>query len=283
MHSILFEIGPLTIHTYGVMMALGFLLGLGSWTLLARREGRDFAFCSDLLFWIMVTGILGARAAYVMTEWSYFAAHPLEIVRVDRGGLVYYGGMLSAGLALVVFARRRRIALPALMDFVITAVPLGHALGRVGCFLNGCCYGARFDGPWAVRFPAQSLPWEDELHAGLIGPGAPMSLPLHPVQLYESALNLAVFALLAWHYRRQRVHDGQTLALYLLTYPLGRLALEFLRGHEQVWVGVLTDAQVVSLGLLGVGLLLALRAARRKRACASSPPPPKPASGPTAG
>jgi len=168
-HALSLHVGGLAIHLYGVMMALAFLAGLANWSFLGRREHRDFAFCSDLLFWIMVAGVVGARAAYVIADFAAFRDRPLSMLYVWQGGLIYYGGFLGAGLAILVFARLRRTGVAALFDFVITAVPLAHAFGRIGCFINGCCYGS----PTTCAL-------------GVYTAGAVR----HPTQLYESALNV---------------------------------------------------------------------------------------------
>ncbi len=253
MHSELFSIGALTIHWYGVMMALGFFLGLWNWVLVGRRDGRTFNFCSDLLFWIMLSGILGARVAYVLAEWEHFSANPVEIFWIHRGGLIYYGGFIGSGIAIFLFAKHHKQKLVALLDFALTAVPLAHAMGRIGCFMNGCCYGKICELPIGVRFPAQSAVWRDHVYSGEILRFTKASLPVHPVQIYEALFNLALYAVVIWHYR-SRKRNGSTIALYLLAYPVGRFFLEFFRGDDRVrWWG-LSVAQVVSIFLFTVGL-----------------------------
>jgi phosphatidylglycerol:prolipoprotein diacylglycerol transferase len=256
MHPTCFTFGPLTVHSYGVMMALGFLSGLASWLWVARRDGRDYRFCSDLLFWIMLAGILGARLAYVAADWRYFASHPADVLRVDKGGLTYYGGFLGAWVALVWFARSRKVRFLALADFVVTSLPLAHAFGRVGCLLNGCCHGAVHRGALSIRYPAYSLAWRHQALQGQLAADAARSLPVYPVQLYEAGFNLLLYGLLLAVYRRHR-RAGTVGAVYLLVYPAGRFLLEFLRGDDRVYVGGLSMAQWVSVALFagGLGLL----------------------------
>ena len=243
-------------------MAAGFFAGLLNWTWLGRRRGWGFNFCSDLLFWIMVAGILGARAAYVISDIGTFARQPWLIVRVDQGGLIYYGGFLGAGLGIALFARRRHLDPSELLDIVITAVPLGHAMGRIGCFLNGCCYGVSFEGAWAVRYPMGSSPWWDQVYAGALPDTAARSLPVHPVQLYEAFFNLILYGLLVLLYRR-RPRPMTVTSVYLLCYPAGRFFFELLRGDPRLqWAG-LTAAQWVSLFLIAVGAGLFARSRRK--------------------
>ncbi len=234
MNPICFHVGSRPVYWYGVMMALAFLAGIGHWQVLGRRTGRrDAAFSSDLAFWLMVGGIVGARCAYVLANFSYFSAAPMEIIRVDQGGLIFYGGFIGAVLAFILFARSRRERILQLADFAITALPLGHALGRVGCFLNGCCQGR------VVEVPSL------------------LSAHLHryPVQLYEAAFNLVVYAVLTTVYLHRRgQHHGQVLATYLMLYPAGRFMLEFLRGDERLRWGLFSAAQYLSLALMALGL-----------------------------
>lgn len=244
MHPICLHIGRLPIYWYGVMTALAFLICLAHLIWLGKQEGRSAEFVSDLTIWIMLGGIGGARLAYVLAEWPRFAVQPQLILRLDQGGLIYYGGFIGAALLVAIMARRKREPLWPLADFVVTALPLGHAMGRIGCFLNGCCYGLPAVWPWSVR-----------MH-GLLR---------HPVQLYEASGNLVLYALLLYLYRH-RTRPGRIFALYLILYPLLRFSLEFLRGDERLsWRG-LTLAQLISLGLMlcGLGLWCWLKAPRQR-------------------
>jgi len=251
-NPVCFKIGAVTVHWYGVLMAAGFAAGLANWVVLGRREGRNYTYCADLLFWIMVAGLVGARAAYVLTEWGEFRDDPLSVFAVWRGGLIYYGGFAGALAAIVVFARRGGESAAGLFDFVVTSVPLGHALGRVGCFLNGCCFGAVHAGAAAVRYPAQSYPWLIQVHTLALGREEAHGLPVHPVQLYEAGFNLALAAVLNAAYRR-RHREGGVAALYLLLYAPARFLLESLRGDPRAhWLG-LSVGRLVSLVLAAVG------------------------------
>jgi phosphatidylglycerol:prolipoprotein diacylglycerol transferase len=240
-------------------MALGFIGGLLNWMWLGRRRGYDAQFCSDLMFWVMISGILGARIAYVMENWSDYAGNPLSVIRIDQGGLVFFGGFVASGIAVVVFSAIKKIRLLPLLDFVITSVPLAHALGRIGCFLNGCCFGSCTTMPVGVRFPKGSLPWIEHYSEHLIDKTADLSCRVHPVQLYESAYNFMLYIFLVLVFSRTK-RTGLVSALYLVFYPLGRFVLEFFRGDrpERVAVGGLSIGQFISIPLFLVGIILLL-------------------------
>jgi phosphatidylglycerol---prolipoprotein diacylglyceryl transferase len=258
MYPHLFSLGPIHVHAYGFMMAMGFAAGLLHWIWLGRARGYSRATCTDLMILVMVSGILGGRLAFVFENLDRFLARPQEIVRLDQGGLVFYGGLVLSAFAVLLFARRRKLAFIPLVDFTLTAVPLSHAFGRIGCFLNSCCYGVRCTAAGCgLAFPKFSLPWHAHYEAGLIGPQAPASLPVHPVQLYEAGFNLVVYVLLLWLYRGNK-RAGLVAAAYLVLYACGRFLLEFLRGDhgERAGLAGLSVGQLVSLPLFGVGLVV---------------------------
>jgi phosphatidylglycerol:prolipoprotein diacylglycerol transferase len=254
------------VRWYGIMLAAGFAAGLWHLTRLASREGREPGFAADLAFWIIIGGILGARVAFVASNWGDYAARPLDIVRVDKGGLVFYGGFFGSGLAIWLFARARKTPLLHLLDYTLTALPLGHALGRIGCFINGCCHGAVHTGWLSCTYPGRSDVWTNQYYNGLIGLDAPHALPVWPVQLFEAGTNLVIYALLFAVYRRRHT-DGAIVALYFMLYSTARFFLEFLRGDlsDRVTMHGLTSAQWVSLGLFAAALLLAYILRLRKR------------------
>lgn len=241
MDPVCFHIGSRPIYWFGVMTALGFAAALGHWSRLARIRGKAPEYASDIVLWIMVGGVLGARLAYVLANWPEYAGDLLGIVRIDRGGLIYYGGLIGGSLAVILLARRRREPLFGLADFVVSGVPLGHALGRVGCFLNGCCHGTH------------TGHWIGSLTRGV-----------HPAQLYEALGNLAIYYILAKHYPRRRF-DGHTLCLYMMMYAGLRFANEFIRGDERQRMAGVSLAQWVSLALFLCGVF-AWRALSRRGA-----------------
>ncbi len=230
MDRVCFHVCGRPIYWYGVLVAAGLWAAYVHYGRLARREGRPADWPSAIVFWAAVGGLIGARLAYVIANWPQFTGNWREIPRIDHGGMIFYGGLAGGALALWAYAVRHGVPWRIFADFVLTGLPLGHAFGRVGCFLNGCCYG--------VPFPALSGPW----FAGRL-----------PVQLFESAGNLALYALLI-RLRGRMPFEGALLAAYAAGYGLLRFALEFLRGDpRQQWAG-LTTAQWISLALLAAGV-----------------------------
>jgi len=245
-HPIAFQLGPFTVTWYGVMVATAFLAGL--WTASRRclRDGISSDKILDLGPWLIVGAILGARTLYVFSYWrEQFAGHPIsEIFMVWKGGLVYYGGLIGATLAGILYARLKNVPVWKLADAIAPSIALGYVFGRIGCLMNGCCYGRACGLPWAITFPSVSN-------------GAPAGVPLHPTQIYDSLLNLLFYGFLAWSYRRKKF-DGQVFAVYLVGYAVLRSFVEIFRGdYPQHYLGGwATPAQVVSIGILLAGLAL---------------------------
>jgi phosphatidylglycerol:prolipoprotein diacylglycerol transferase len=245
-YPIAFKLGPLTVHSYGVMMALAFLAGL--WT--AGRRGLRAGIAAEKVYdlgpWLIIGAILGARTVYVATYWNEeFAGQPIwEIFMVQHGGLVFYGGLIGAMLGCILYTRLKHLPLWKLADILAPSIALGYVFGRIGCLLNGCCYGRACDLPWAIRFPA-----DNPLH--------PPTYPVHPTQIYESLLNLILYAALAWLYRRKKF-DGQVFAVYLMSYAVLRSFVEMFRGdYSQAHIhGGLTPAHLVGIGIFAAGLAL---------------------------
>ncbi len=234
MQPVLIEIGPVTVYWYGVLFSTGFLAAAIHWACLSRRVGMPPMFGVELCIWVMISSVVGARLAFVAANASLFLDDPARILRIDRGGLIFYGGLVGATLAGVVLARRRAIPLWRMADYAISAVPLGHAIGRVGCLLNGCCYGAASERWWAIPLN---------------------SVMRHPVQVAEATFNLVVYILLLQLYKHKH-REGRVFAAYLILYPIGRFALEFLRGDERLEGLWLNAAQELSVLFILAGVLL---------------------------
>jgi len=275
MHSVLFKIGPVTLRMYGLMMALGFVAGWHVVAWLCRREGRRPELLTNLLMLMMVSGVVGARIAYVIEHWQKeFANNLLEIVRVDHGGLMFYGGLILAFICFVAYCLAKRERFLPMADLLAVVVPLGHAFGRIGCFFNGCCYGKQTDSAFGVSFPAMSPAWSEQVGHGLIPSTASRALPVLPTQLFEAAGCLVIFAILLFVYLKKnepavdgkaqpKKAAGMVAAMYLASYGVMRFLMEMLRGDPRAAVLGLSIGQTISLGVFLVGVLFAIAASRK--------------------
>jgi phosphatidylglycerol:prolipoprotein diacylglycerol transferase len=246
MHPIAIDFGRFSLHWYGILVALGFLAGLWTAGRRAPLDGVAPEKIHDLIPWLILGAIAGARTLYVITFWSKeFASQPFyEVFMVQKGGLVYYGGLVGASIAFLIYAWLRDVPVWKGADILAPSIALGYAFGRIGCLMNGCCYGRECDMPWAIHFPSTHSTYPHGVH---------------PTQLYESGLSLLLYAGLAWLYRRKKF-DGQIFAAYLVCYAPLRSFVELFRGDYDITQrfvgGVLTPAQVVSIAILASGLLL---------------------------
>lgn len=251
MHPIAFQLGSFAIHWYGVMIALAFLAGLWTATRRAPRENIPGEKIADVTFWLMLGTIVGARTVYVTTYWkTEFVHQPIsEIFMIQHGGLVYYGGLIGAIITGSLYVWWQKLPLWKVADVLAPSIALGNVFGRIGCLLNGCCYGRACSLPWAIRFPA------DHPTGGA---------PVHPTEIYDALLNLVLYFGLAWLFRHKKF-DGQVFATYLIGYAVFRFAVEFFRGDyppDHIHAG-LTSGQVVSIPIFVAGLALAALLAQR--------------------
>ena len=260
MYPVLFEIGGLTITSFGVMMALSFLVAGWIASRELRRDGHDPELAWDLVLWAAVSGVLGAKLYYMLLNWPDTAADPVGAL-TSRSGLVWYGGFIAA--ALVVAWRVRMLGMSILRtgDLVAPALAVGYAIGRVGCFLVGDDYGRPTALPWGVAFPQGAPPSTVENLREMFGVDIPPEIPgdvvltVHPTQLYEVAMALLIFALL-WSIRRAPRNPGVIFALYLALAGLERFIVEIFRAKDDRFIGPLTVAQLLSLALMLGGLAL---------------------------
>jgi phosphatidylglycerol---prolipoprotein diacylglyceryl transferase len=248
-HPIAINLGSLTVTWYGVMMALAFLFGLWTASRRGRSEGIPPEKTLDIGPWLVIGAILGARTVYVTTYWQErFAGEPVwEIFMIHHGGLVFYGGLIGAALAGAIYVRWKKIPMWKMADILAPSIALGYVFGRFGCLMNGCCYGRACDLPWAIRYPSGH-----ETH-----PVGSAAVAVHPTQVYDSLLSLALYLGLAWLYRRKKF-DGQVFATYLVCYAITRSAVETFRGDYTArhLHGGLTPAHLISIGILLAGLVL---------------------------
>ena len=251
MHPTLFHIGSFELASYGLMTALGYAVAAGY--LLKHLPQCEIKNLTKETFWNLiftafVGAIIGGKLLFIIVSWPQLGATLTEklatIVRDIRYGFVFFGGMIVSVSALVWYIRHKKLPLLKTADFLIVGLPLGHALGRIGCFLAGCCYGKPTTLPWGVRFtnPQALVPPE------LLG------VPLHPTQLYEAGLNLVLFVIL--HIASQKPHkEGKILVLYVLCYAVLRFGIEFVRGdYRGGFLLGLSPSQIISLVIAGIAL-----------------------------
>lgn len=243
----LFSIGPITLHTYGLFVALGFITAVFLAWRQAGREGIPQDQYLDMAFWIIAGGIVGARVLYVLTCWREYAARPLDAFRLWDGGLVFYGGFALAVFAAVWYSRKQKLPLWKVADVSAPYIPLGHAFGRIGCFFAGCCYG------------------RPSVRCGVVFPALGDHIPRLPTQLYEAGFNLILFGVLLW-LRPRRHPAGWLFWLYIALYAAGRFVIEFFRGDEirgTFWAPWLHTSQALALLALGLALLMLFLTGRR--------------------
>ncbi|MFH1061599.1 MAG: prolipoprotein diacylglyceryl transferase [Candidatus Omnitrophota bacterium] len=233
MHPILFSFGNIHIYAYGLMVALGIISAMFLIEREAAKSGLAKEKVIDLVFWIIVWGLVGARLFYVWLYPEVYVQSPLDIFKLYKGGLVFYGGLIFGVIAAFINFRNKKLPILKTLDILILYLPLAHAFGRIGCFFNGCCSGRPTDLPWGVVFPGEA-----EM--------------VHPTQLYSAVLLVMIFLGLNL-IRRKQVFFGQIFSAYLILYGLARFIVEFLRINPQVALG-LSIYQFISLGLIGLGI-----------------------------
>lgn len=253
MHPILFQIGFLTIYSYGLMIAIGIMVGLFLARRQAVREGINPDKIMDIAFYVLLVALIGSRLLYVLMNFGEYADDPLKILKIWEGGLVFFGGLLPAAAMGIWYAKRHGLPLWQMTDIFAPSIAIGHAFGRIGCFLAGCCYGRPSTLPWAVTFTDyRSL--------------APQGIPLHPVQLYGSLSLFALFIFLLV-LRKKRTFYGEIFWSYAFCYSIGRFLFEFWRGDPRgsILAGLLSTSQAISLPLAGISVVMLLYLRKRGR------------------
>lgn len=261
---------PWELHSYGVLIAIGFLLAMILASREARREGEDPDRIIDLAFYVLLTGLAGARLLYIVTKLPEYIESPARVLRFWQGGLVWYGGFIAAALYVAWYCRKHRLPFFKYADIVVPYMAMAHAFGRIGCFAAGCCFGAPTTGPWGVVFPDGSIVHQAQQSVGLVAL-ADAPLPVHPTQLYEAVVELVLFAVLLWVRGRKR-YDGQVFLLWLIAYPVARSLIELARGDLERGVYVLSTSQYLSVAVAAVAAVLYLRLRRgRERSGETAP------------
>lgn len=244
MGSQAFTIGSVTIYWYGLTFSAAFLLCGAVWAALCHRRGLGASMGFEFGFWLILSSVAGARLTFIMANLPTYTQDPGRIFQLRSGGLIFYGGIAGGLLMTLLFARLKKLPIPSLLDIAATGTPLGHSLGRLGCYINGCCYGIHSEG----------------LFTTMTGSGLRI-----PVQLIEAAGTLAIFIIL-WQTFRIKPPWGRTAALYLVLYGLLRLVTEFLRGDPRTTWGGWHVAQWLSAAAVAWGTIWLLQLRKSSRA-----------------
>lgn len=240
MHPVLIKIGSISVFSWGFMLAIAMLVAIWGVGKLFASEGYDEEIVLDMVMVMIISGLIGARILYIITfDWQTFLAHPLMFFDYRSGGLIWYGGFTGGFLGFVIYIWKKGLSFWQMADMYSPYTALGYAIVRIGCFLNGCCFGNVTSSKWGVIFPAVDNHFR------------------YPTQLYSSIINIIFFIFLMWLFPRRRF-PGQVFSVYLICYSLYRFTIEFFR-FNVFYYDHLSVAQFISLALFALGVILYYR------------------------
>jgi phosphatidylglycerol:prolipoprotein diacylglycerol transferase len=251
-------VGPLAMPTYGILLVLGMLAGLWIVTRQARKAGLVPETITDMAVYAIIAGLIGAKVLLLIVEWPFYSRNPRELLSLFQSGGVFYGGLLGAIPVAFWYARRHQLDGWKTADVLAPGVAVGQAIGRMGCFMAGCCYGKPASVPWAVTFT--------DVFANR-NVGTPLDTPLHPTQIYESLACFLILGILLWMAPRKRFH-GQVVLAYVVLYAVARFVVEMFRGDAIrgfVFGGRLSTSQFIALLMVAAAALVFPYLWRRNR------------------
>lgn len=249
MHPIIFESGPVKLYSFGLMLVIGLLLAMWIGRARAHRFGLTKDQFVDASFWGLVLGILGARVVYIAQSWDYYSKNPGELWSFKFEGITSFGGLIFGAIGLWIWSKLKKVPFLAILDAAGAAFLIAHAVGRIGCLLNGCCFGTHCTLPWGIHVQGQS---------GLF----------HPAQVYDALMNVAAFILLVRLEKKGTLRMGQSFGLFLALHGTARFIYEFWRAGTvaEVNQGIasstripgmpITEAQVMALVLVIIGIVI---------------------------
>jgi phosphatidylglycerol---prolipoprotein diacylglyceryl transferase len=243
----LLELGPITVYTYGVLLAAAYLFGLQLARVRAKQRGLDANRVLDLGIYIIISALVGAKLLLLITDFKSFTADPRELLTLARSGGVFYGGLIVAVVVALWYIGRVGLPLWTTCDVFAPGIALGHVVGRFGCLFAGCCFGKPTTKPWGITFT-------DPFAAANVG--TPLGVPLHPTQLYEAGAELLILIVLLVTERKGRPFAGRTFWLYMLLYATSRFIIEFYRGDDRGTVGMFSTSQFISIVLAPLAIVM---------------------------
>lgn len=247
MYPELFSVGPVTIYSYGVLLAVSYLLGLWLAMRRARKWGLDANRVMDLGIYIIIAALIGAKLLLLVVDFDQFSRTPADILSLARSGGVFYGGLILATLVAFWYMARHRLPFWTTCDVFAPGIALGHVTGRLGCLAAGCCYGKPASVPWAITFT-------NPLAAANVG--TPLGIPLHPTQAYEAGAELLILLFLLGTERRGRYFPGRTFWSYMFLYAVSRFIVEIYRGDPRGEILGFSTSQFISLILGPLSLVM---------------------------
>ena len=247
MYPRLLELGPITVYTYGVLLAAAYLFGLQLARVRAKQRGLDANRVLDLGIYIIISALDGAKLLLLITDFKSLTADPRELLTLARSGGVFYGGLIVAVIVALWYIRRVGLPLWTTCDVFAPGIALGHVVGRFGCLFAGCCFGKPTTRPWGITFT-------DPFAAANVG--TPLGVALHPTQLYEAGAELVILIVLLVTERKGRPFPGRTFWLYMLLYAISRFIIEFYRGDDRGTVGMFSTSQFISIVLAPLAIVM---------------------------
>src|SRR5437899_7426437 len=247
MHPILGAFGPITVYTYGVLLAAAYLFGLQLARVRAKQRGLDANRVLDLGIYIIISALVGAKLLLLITDFKSFTADPRALLTLARSGGVFYGGLIVAVIVALWYIRRVGLPLWTTCDVFAPGIALGHVIGRFGCLFAGCCFGKPTTRPWGITFT-------DPFAAANVG--TPLGVALHPTQVYEAGAELLILIFLLVTERKGRPFPGRTFWLYMLLYAISRFIIEFYRGDDRGTVGMFSTSQFISIVLAPLAIVM---------------------------
>ncbi len=245
----LLTLGGFTLHTYGLLVAAGFLAGIYTAQRFARKFGLNPDQIFNLAIYLALAAIAGSKLFLILQDWRFYLHDPRQLFSLSllESAGIFYGGLAGALLVLVIYVRRQKLSWLAVGDAVAPGAAIGHAIGRLGCFSAGCCWGRPTTMPWGITFTSRYA------HMTV---GVPLNVPLEPTQLIESGAELIIFLLL-WQISKRRAFVGQLAGFYLITYGVVRFLVDFLRRIDpsaMLFGGWMSAGQLTSLFAIALGI-----------------------------